>query len=211
MNIFNVFDRGLKKSQGAIKLATNEHAHNDFIRLLSIAALLRVKIVPLTWSPALEGLGAGATSQISQSSLNARVTFAFKRFDHVNSNPRISPDRFRARQYDAMAAEIVALNSPLIYDHPNIVNLEGISWEILEDGLEVWPVLVFRRAECGDLRNYLSSPEGARGSFDFRLENCAAILKALKAVHECGNTINKSHVFSYRQLIFFNRHRSRRY
>lgn len=188
MDLFHIFDRGIRRSTAAIKQSqdTDGEAHNNFVRLLSVAMLLKVNLLPLTWSPALEGLGSGATAQISQFSLNVQTTFAFKRFNHINPNSDLSDEQFLNQQYNALIAEIIALSSPHIYNHPNIVNLEGISWEILDDSVGVFPVLVFRRAECGDLRRFLSSPEAVDLSFDDRLAICVEVVRALKIMHECG-------------------------
>lgn len=194
MNMLSIFDRGIQKSAGAIKQQQDPdaQAHNNFVRLLSIATLMKVNILPLTWSPALETLGSGATAEIRQSPFNAQTTFAYKRFDHVNLDPNISEGEFQTRQYNAIIAEIVALSSPFIYDHPNVVNLEGICWEIINESLGVWPVLVFRAAESNNLRQFLSLTESADIKFDERLGICVEVLRALKAMHQCGKSCGNS-------------------
>jgi hypothetical protein len=163
--------------------------HQNFIRLLAVAIALEVNVLPLTWRPALESLGEGATGLVSQSPLNSRIEFAFKRFKRINSNAALSEADFRNLQYDAMISEMVTLSCPQIYDHPNIVNLEGLCWELLPGSDEVWPVLAFRKAEGGDLLHFMSSPDALEFGSDDLLAVCGEVAKGLRIMHLCG-TVN---------------------
>ncbi|KAK5454372.1 hypothetical protein LTS15_006372 [Exophiala xenobiotica] len=163
-----------------------DRTHPPLLRLLSIAEALEVNVLPLTWRPALEGLGLGATGQIRQSPLNAQISLAFKRFGGVaNEIVDMAEVEWRARQYDAVVSEVVALSTPMIYDHPNIANLEGICWEVETVSGEIWPVLAFRKAECGSLDNFLSLPDAKDMDFDDLIDICGEVAKGLRIMHLC--------------------------
>ncbi len=51
----------------------------DFVSLLALAQKLRIEFLPITWQPALQGIGLGATAEIRQSLMNLQMSFAFKR------------------------------------------------------------------------------------------------------------------------------------
>ncbi|OQV08763.1 Protein kinase domain-containing protein [Cladophialophora immunda] len=164
-----------------------DHTHPPLLRLLSIAEALEVNVLPLTWRPALEGLGRGATSQIRQSPLNAQISLAFKRFGGAaNEIGDMAEVEWRARQYDAIVSEVMALSTPKIYDHPNIANLEGICWEVETVSGEIWPVLAFRKAECGSLDNFLSLPDAKDMDFDDLIDICGEVAKGLRIMHLCN-------------------------
>ena len=169
-----------------------ERMHNSFLRFLSIAVALKVNIFPLTWQPALEDLGEGSTGQISQSPLNSQTSFAFKRFTRVNRNPEMSDAELRKVQYEALISEMVVLSHADIYDHPNIANLEGVCWEVMPESEEVWPVLVFRKAEGGDLSRFLSLPGVVSVDSDDLLAICGEVAKALMIMHRCGTLIQNT-------------------
>lgn len=168
---------------------TEEQSHSNLIQILSIATALGVNIIPLTWRPALEGLGEGATGRVSQSPMNSQISLAFKRLSCWDRSQGQSETQFRALQHKALGSEMVALNCLELHDHENIVNLEGLCWELSDESLspEVWPVLVFKKAEYGDLRRFLSLPEAEHLELRGRIEICRKIAKALEIMHQCGN------------------------
>jgi hypothetical protein len=192
MDFLSLFSYGDAPSKATISTRipeTEELSHSNIIRVLSIATALDVNIFPFTWRPALEGLGEGATGRISQSPMNARISLAFKRLGRWNRSQGLSEAQFRALQDKALVSEMVALSCPELYGHPNIVNLEGLCWELSNEGhsLEAWPVLVFKKAEFGDLRRFLSLPEAEYLEIKDRLDICGEIGKALEVMHLCGN------------------------
>jgi serine/threonine protein kinase len=191
MDILSLFSRGenlVQVTLGEKILHEDESSHQDLIRLLAIASALSVEIFPFTWQPALESLGQGGTGWISQSSVNDQISFAFKRFQQVNPNPNseLTESKFRSLQFNAMISEIVVLSCPEVYDHPNIINLEGICWEVLKPSGEVWPVLVFQKAKLGDLRRTLSLPESENMDLNMKIGICGEVAKALRIMHQCG-------------------------
>ena len=58
----------------------NQTRHENFIKFLQFATSLGVDILPLSWDTSLSGLSRdGGTSRVSQSLLNAAVSFVYKR------------------------------------------------------------------------------------------------------------------------------------
>jgi serine/threonine protein kinase len=188
MDIFELFSRGGNLVRGTIgeRQLHEDDSHQDLIRLLAIANALKVEILPLTWQPALETLGQGGTGSVNQSYVNDRVSYALKRFRRVNPNPQLTDRKFRSLQFDAMISEMVVLRYPEVYAHPNIVRLEGICWEVVRPSGEVWPVLVFQKAELGDLRRALTLPETKDIHLDMKIAICGEVAKALRIIHQCG-------------------------
>jgi hypothetical protein len=196
MDVFEPFYQfilGSVPSRSAVskKLGCEDnHAHPPLLRLLAIAAALEVNILPLTWRPALEGLGQGATGQISQSPLNAQISLAFKRFSRtINDNGGLTETEWRRRQCDAIVSEVVALSTSKIYDHPNIANLEGICWEVEPVSGEIWPVLAFRKAECGSLNHFLTLPDAEDMDLDNLIDICGEVAKGLRIMHLCSKQL----------------------
>lgn len=180
-DFFSFGNPGASKSAGK----SDTTKHNEFFRFLSICCSLKVTVLPLVWRSSLESLGEGATGQISQAALNARDLLAFKRFAPWRSQRGLSKAQFRSDQYEAFVSEMTALQCGPLATHPNIVNLEGLCWEITSDADEVLPVLVYRQAQC-DLEEFLSLSEGLQCSVNDRMLICGEIARALKTIHSCG-------------------------
>lgn len=146
---------------------------------------LKVPILPLVWRPSLESLGEGATGHVSQASLNKRELLAFKRFAAWRPQRRLSKPQFRSAQYEAFISEMLALQHKPLANHPNIVNLKGLCWEIVDNGNEVLPVLVFDQAQF-DLEQFLSLPESFEYGIKDRMFICGDVSNALCALHSSG-------------------------
>ena len=184
MDIDQLFSFGNKGASQKDEIQ-EKSTHHEIFRFYSMALGFGVYILPLVWNPSLEQLGEGATGRISQSPLNKAASFAFKRFSPWRIQSGLSKEKFRSLQYQSMISEIAALQDLPLYNHPNVVNLEGLSWEILNDK-EVLPVLVFKKAEFGDLENFLSLPEAADLTIEDRMAICGEISRALLTMHERG-------------------------
>ncbi|KAL9581398.1 MAG: hypothetical protein Q9212_003929, partial [Teloschistes hypoglaucus] len=109
--------------------------------------------------PALDTAGTGATAEIQQSLVSLAFTFAFKRF--LTS---LDEDE-ESRHYRAIISELCILGHPAIKQHPNIVKLQGICWDVISE-YQVWPVLIFPKAKFGNMRAFFGSDEGARLTAD---------------------------------------------
>jgi len=81
-----------------------------------------------------------------------------------------------------LISEVLILSQPPIRSHPNIVNLEGICWEITPRTEKAVPVLVFEKA-VWDLQQFMKVNEGMNMSIDDRLKICADIGNAIMALH----------------------------
>ena len=166
---------------------TSEHQAPPLVKLLSIATAVRLNILPVKWRPGLESLGEGATANINQSPLNSKISFAFKRFNQFSDSlPSLSNHDELLLKYNAILSEVVTLMHSEIYRHPNVVNLEGLCWEILSDSAQIRPVLVFRKADGGSLDKFISRHEAKSLSFADKIHICGEIAKGLRIIHLSG-------------------------
>ena len=154
---------------------TNRAAQSDLIAFLSIIQKYNVDYLPITWQPALSTLGVGGSGTISQSTFIPEKPLAFKRF-HDSENPD--------GDFLPMMSEVLILSQPPIQNHPNIVDLEGICWEITGAEKAV-PVLIFEKASW-DLQQFMNVPEGRDMVFEDRLKICADVGGAIVALHAYG-------------------------
>ena len=158
--------------------------HNDCISFLAVAQYYEVDIVSVTWEIGRGTVGSGATSEIWQSGASRYIDFAFKR---TKLAARSSTDRRdEEKAYNPLVSEISILRHPLIQHHQNIVNLEGISWEIPVQSEKVWPVLLLEKAQLGDLESFMLSEKGRATAIQDRLVICSDIANALVALHLNG-------------------------
>src|ERR1700744_4738260 len=97
--------------------------HTDLISFLTAAQKCGVELLTTTWQPALESLGEGSTAEVSQSIVNRELGFAYKRSSHEDL------DRLPG-SFKHMVLEMVALESPRVKLHPNVVDMEGVCWEV---------------------------------------------------------------------------------
>ena len=119
---------------------TNHVSQSDLIAFLSIVQKYNVDYLPITWQPALSTLGDGGSGSINHSTFMSKKPLAFKRFhdsDSENSDGGLLP----------MMLEVLILSQPPIQNHPNIVDLEGICWEIKPRTEKAVPVLIFEKAD----------------------------------------------------------------
>ncbi|MCJ1457194.1 hypothetical protein MMC28_007561 [Mycoblastus sanguinarius] len=141
--------------------------HCDFISFLAVSQWRELDILSITWQPALKKIGRGATAHIHQSQINPQTSFAFK---------RITSSTFESDEHSifrALISEVLVLGHPVIQGHANIVKLMGICWDVAGNGdgeYTVWPVLVYEKANYGDLGQFMESEAGKALSFEQRLE-----------------------------------------
>ena len=116
---------------------------------------------------------------ISQSTFITGKPLAFKRFHHSeDSDSDILP----------LISEVLILSQPPIQNHPNIVDLEGICWEIKPMTEKAVPVLVFEKASW-DLQQFMNAREGMNMVLEDRLKICADVGSAIAALHAYGLSI----------------------
>lgn len=148
----------------------------NLITFLSAAQWRGVDILPISWHPALDTAGRGFTANIQQSVLNLALTLVFKRY----IPPEREADAFVI--YRALTCEICILGHPAIREHPNIIRLEGICWDVSSND-KVWPVLVFERTNHGNLATFLLSDVGKSAGIHSRMKICADVTRALAVMH----------------------------
>lgn len=162
--------------QSACASAETEY---DFLDFLGVAQSLSVDFLSIPWQSELGSIGEGATAEVYQNPINAKTAFAFKRlkyprFDSIGSGLSV------------LLAEVSILGHFAIRNQQHIVNLEGICWDIVDDGEEVWPVLVFEKSHHGDLKQFMTSGPGTRLDFEERLELLFHVLSGISMVHDAG-------------------------
>jgi hypothetical protein len=151
---------------------TTTEIESDLIAFLSLVQKYDVDFLPITWQPALSTLGVGGSGTISQSTFITDMPLAFKRY-HEDGD------------FLPIMSEVLILSQPPIQKHPNIINLEGICWEIKPRTEKAVPALVFEKATW-DLDQFMNLEEGMNMSIDDRLKFCANIGSALMVLHAYG-------------------------
>jgi hypothetical protein len=159
---------------------STRNSHVDFISLLAIAQNLQIDFLPITWQPALDALGHGGTAEIRQLLVDVQRSLAFKRIVQLRSSQNHSAEG--RNTYSALISEISVLGQPSIRNHPHIISLHGICWEIRSDE-EILPVLVFDKSQYGDLRKFMDSEEGKGLCIEDRINLCIDIASAVMVMH----------------------------
>jgi hypothetical protein len=155
--------------------------HCNLVSFLSLVQRLDFDFIPAIWN-ALEAVGAGATANVHQSTVDISLKFAYKCTSRAFK-------KGQAIAFRALISEVLVLGNPSIRQHPNIVDLEGICWEVAEDGTPS-PVLVFRKAHRGNLDEYLKSLGEGESSFETRRNLCLHIGRAIEALHRVSMCIS---------------------
>ena len=149
----------------------------SFLSLLATAQALDIKFLPITWEAASQRIGLGGTSKVKESPIDVETSLAFKRVRDDEKGKQKEEDIFRT-----LINEVTVLAQPSVRGHPNIVELQGICWDISTDD-KPWPALVFEKSEFGDLYNFVKMPAGRQMGINERLKLCVEIGKAVFAMH----------------------------
>lgn len=152
--------------------------YEDFLTFLGIAQHLNIDMIPITWLPAMDVIGRGATAEIRENIATLQIRLAFKRLNLE----RLSEGE---RSIKPLIAEMSILGQPSIREHPNILTLEGVCWDVAKGG-DVWPVLVFQKSEHGDLAKFMVRAPGKDLCAEDRLRLCADIAAAVMTMHSNG-------------------------
>ena len=180
------------------------HLPPHFISLLTVAQLLGIDLFSIKWQPALERVGQGRTAEIRQALIRLQTNFVFKRI-----KPATPSQLAERRAFQAIYTEVSILGLRRIRNHPNMIRLEGICWDVWEEKdrgtPEVWPVLVFEKTPYGDLDTFLRSTLGQNLKFEERLQLCSGIASAVSEMHahrECSKAISlPSHQLMLKQML----------
>ena len=150
----------------------------DLISFLAVAQTFKIDFLPIIWQPARESLGLGGTAEVSQSSINLQISLAFKRVK------RPIPDEETV--FRILISEIEVLGNPSILQHPNIIKLEGICWDVSQEDDKVWPVLVFEKSQHGDIDRFANFGAGMDLCSGKRLKLCVDMIAAVMELHSNG-------------------------
>jgi hypothetical protein len=160
--------------------------HDDLLAVLAACQIFEIDLLPIRWQPGQDDIGLGGEARISQSVVNARTSFAFK---------RVRTDRWLGGQFSFknLLSEIHILGNKSIRNHSNIAKLLGVCWETIEDKIDtVLPVLVYEKSIYGDLARFLETPIGQALDFNERWSICKQILAGVTQLHSCGTLIRES-------------------
>ena len=158
----------------------------DFLDFLGVAQTLKVDFLPLIWQPALDSVGEGGTAIIRQALMNVRMAFAFK---HLKRPETMTEE---IQTWRVLTAEISILSHPAIRRHPNVVNIEGICWDVAADEGKVWPVLVFEKTEYGDLKRFMTKGAGNQLNIKARLDILFDVAHAVRDLHASGESFDST-------------------
>jgi hypothetical protein len=124
-SFLSVWRGGICSRNAAPVNPAGPYRHYGFISFLAVAQKWEIEILPITWRPALDAVGKGATAKIRQLLINLQMSFAFRRIRRVNRGVSDDKGTFRA-----LISEVAVLSQPSIRNHPNIIHLEGTRWDI---------------------------------------------------------------------------------
>lgn len=154
---------------------------HSFISFMAVVQTQKIDILPITWQPALDDIGKGATARVLQSLVNLEISFAFKR-PMLEGLASLDEHEF----FKTLIPEIFNLSQPTISEHPNITRLESVCWDVYPREMKVHPVLVFEKAPHGDLAQILSSELGQALNERSRLTLCLDIARAISTLHSAS-------------------------
>lgn len=161
----------------------------NLITFLAVAQRLQIPFLPITWQPKRPLVGRGGTSQIHQALVNLQTSFVFKRVGDEEKLEELEKEILRR-----LINEITTLRHPTIRDHPGILELQGICWDIppkksqndtevtpprCSNNEVVFPVLVFEKSQFGDLYHFARLPIGRELGISERLKICLDIGSAI--------------------------------
>ena len=147
----------------------------DFIFFLAIAQKLEIDFLLITWQSTREVIGIGETVRIDQAFLNLQTSLAFKRIKKINK------DNLELI-FQVLISEMIVLSHPAIRRHSNIVELQGICWDIPSDD-EIWSVLVLKKSHFEDLYDFLRLSIERDLNINERLKFCLNIGVAIENMH----------------------------
>lgn len=104
---------------------------------------------------------------------------AFKRTSQYHADRGVAED---LSLYEILAMELIVLGQQAIRDHPSILDLEGMCWEVTDIDC-IYPVLLFEKGNWGDLSSFVHEIGSGYCTFNAKLGYCVDIAKALQVMH----------------------------
>jgi hypothetical protein len=162
------------------KDALQNRSRCDLLSFLEAMQQNGVDLLAITWQSALDILGAGATAEVRQALVNLQMSFAFKR--PISRYISVDEDTL----YKWLIRELTILCHPVVRQHRNLLNLEGVCWDSSVSDRFLRPVLVFKRAEHGDSHKFMTSRAGQTMSLADRMSFAIDVIDAVVALHKTG-------------------------
>jgi Protein tyrosine and serine/threonine kinase len=170
----------LTQSKVALHSDPNQGGKYDILRLLAVTRDLNISILPHQWENWLGAIGQGGSAIVNQAFANVKTSFAFKCFQ----------DTSEENGYKEAIQEMSVLGLPLLLDQPNIVQLQGVSFEATRDE-NVRPMLIYEKSKHGDLFTFARSPAGKELGLPERMAICKDIGSAILFMHSCSKCLDK--------------------
>jgi hypothetical protein len=166
------------------ELQTSLLSHQDnLIGFLGLMQYFEVPVKAITWQPGLDQLGTGGTASVTQAAVSAKTSYAFKRMR-------------QEKHLDKWVNEVMILGQ--LHNRPHVSSIEACCLEILTDG-KLFPVLVFKKADFGDLDSFMASKRGLALQDEDTLRLCRDIGLGLSHIHDSSKCkrCNSSSGFVY--------------
>ena len=132
----------------------------DFINFLKLAQNMELDFIPVIWQPSLPRLCFGGTAELSQSYISLQASPTFKRVNQDKRDNKFSGCADGTLKI--VMAEMWTWSISQIRDHPNVVRIEGIYWELDSSAGCLWPVLVIEKAERRVFNEFFESQSWER-------------------------------------------------
>lgn len=165
----------------------------DLIDFLDVVQKNKVNFISIDWQQGLDLVGLGGTAEIRESLMNLQTSLAVKRRRFGVS---CGSEELETQILPSLIAEISILSHPLFYQNINIVQLEGVGWEVhfkdydipsREETIDlsrarIIPTLIFEKTKHGDIHSF-SLHAGRDLGIDEKLNLCIGTAKAIADMH----------------------------
>lgn len=156
----------------------------SFLHFLGVAQSSKIDFLPIMLNYNARPLPVGGSAEIEEKPVSSKTSYTFKRLwgttPPLRQGNRVLRDVITMQ---ALATEVAVLGNEQVTCHPNIVKLEGITWDIERDSGQVWPVLAFESANRGDLFSYMTDPSRFSLPVDDRFRICISVGHAILWMH----------------------------
>ena len=179
-----------------VRLGVDRYSNNLYT-FLAAAHYYEVDYLPFSWEPRTKESARGGTSRLIE--LDVGSSFPFNGF--IFKCTRANGTRGYNQQnpwddsatFNALVAEITVLCHPVLKHHENIVQLEGIGWDVSPGGIPAWPVIALEKAELGDLHRFRATERGRQLTMSEKLYIGANVAGAILALHQWSKALSARH------------------